>query len=151
MANYRRRSGVRPGRKTEINMIPFLDVLLTLLLIFMIAAPAVNSSIDVTVPNSSVAKATTQAAEKDIVVVEVHGADSYTLLFNAQKYTALDQNTLQAQLNQVLQGKDLKNLIVQVAADKGAMYDNVVQALTILKAYGIVDVGLITNPSSSSN
>ncbi|RIY33559.1 hypothetical protein CJP74_01460 [Psittacicella melopsittaci] len=148
MANYRRRNGLRPGRKTEINMIPFLDVLLTLLLIFMIAAPAVNNSIDVTVPNSSVAKATTQTAEKDIVVIEVHGDDSYTLLFNNEKFTALDQNNLQTRLNSTLEGKDLKNLIVQVAADKGAVYDNVVKALTILKAYGIVDVGLITNPEN---
>ncbi|RIY34561.1 hypothetical protein CKF54_00100 [Psittacicella hinzii] len=146
MANNRRRAGVRPGRKTEINMIPFLDVLLTLLLIFMIAAPAVNSSIDVTVPNSKVAKATPQNTQKDIVVVEVHADNSFTLLFNSEKYTSLDRGALQGELNRVLAGKTAPNLIVQVAADKGAIYDNVVQALTILKAYGLVDVGLITNP-----
>lgn len=153
MANHRRRtsSSSRPTRKTEINMIPFLDVLLTLLLIFMIATPTVNSSIDVQVPKSSVAKVAEQANEKDILVVEVHTGGTFTLLFNLDKYTDLDQNQLQAQLNRLLANKKSEDLIVQVAADKSATYSYVVNALSILKEYGIIDVGLITAPGNTPN
>ncbi|MFC6276758.1 biopolymer transporter ExbD [Psittacicella hinzii] len=146
--NRRRSAGLRPSRKTEINMIPFLDVLLTMLLIFMIATPTVNSSIDVSVPQSSVAKVSEQVADKDILVVEVHSDATFTLLFNTDKYTDLDQGQLQAQINRVLQGKKPENLIVQIAADKASTYSSVVNALTLLKQYGIVDVGLITAPAS---
>lgn len=135
-------------RKTEINMVPFLDVLLTVLLIFMIATPAVNLSIDVNVPRSSVAAATEDQKEKDILVIEVHSDSTYTLLYNIDKYTNLSQSDLTAQMNKLLEGKDIKEFVVQVAADQAALYNSVVNALTLLKQYGIVDIGLITNAST---
>lgn len=137
-------------RKTEINMVPFLDVLLTVLLIFMIATPAVNRSIDVNVPHSAASSVTEESQEKDILVVEVHSDATFTLLFNVDKYTDLDANQLKLQMNRLLENVQADNLIVQVAADRTALYNNVVDAITLIKQYGIQDVGLITKGSGDN-
>lgn len=157
MASQKRRGGGGGmGRKTEINMIPFLDVLLTLLLIFMVATPAVNRSVDVNVPNSAVSKATDTVQQKDILVVEAHSDGTFTILYNLEKYTDLSQQQFINQINRIVQARKAanqtnKDLIVQLAADKQAIYDNVIGALTILKQYGFVDVGLITKGGTSDN
>lgn len=148
----RRNSRSGPGRKNEINMIPFLDVLLTLLIVFMVATPVVNRSIEVNIPESAVGKVTDNIDAKDLMVVEVHFNHSYSLYFNTDKYTGLTQQQLTNQINEILEtggkegGKvDPANLVIQVAADKRTEYQSVVAALTLLKQYGFVDVGLITN------
>lgn len=135
-------------RKTEINMIPFLDVLLTMLLIFMIATPAVNRAIDVQLPPAEVSKVTEDPQEKDIVVVEVHTDDSYTIFYNLEKYADLREDLAVKQLDriftEIVENNRIKDTIVQVAADENAPYRSVVKAIDILKKYSVIDVGLIT-------
>lgn len=150
--NRRMRRASGSGRKNEINMIPFLDVLLTLLIVFMVATPVVNRSVDVSVPDSAIGKTTSDIDSKTIIVVEVHHDASYTLYFNTEKYTNLTEQQLINQLNSIITngGEDggkleFDNMIVQVAADKTVQYQTVVSALSMLKKYGFNDVGLITS------
>ena len=120
---------------SEINMVPFIDVMLVLLIIFMVSAPLITTGL---VELPSVGKA---AQRPERVIEVVIGADG-------QLRIRLDGGAPQplsfAQLSakvKAAQGGDARTPVV-ISADKAVKYEQVVKAMDILQRAGILRVGL---------
>lgn len=127
--------------KSEINVVPYIDVMLVLLIIFMVTAPLLTLSFDVDLPNSQ-AKALESKQDPVIVSVRLDGQLSLKVP-EAKEPALMDPGQLQAQLG-ALAAQD-KNLRVIVAADKAVSYEKVIAAMDVIKRANVEKVGLATD------
>jgi len=134
----------RQGRRTisDINMVPFIDVMLVLLIIFMVTAPLLTPGM-IDVP--SVGKAA--AAPEQVITIEI---DKQLHILVKSKSTAANKTT------QIKQDANMDNVAkialqlqsgvsttpVIISADKGITYDNVVKVMDRLQKAGVQRVGL---------
>ena len=124
------------GRRTisEINMVPFIDVMLVLLIIFMVTAPMITPSM---VDLPSVGKA---AKQPDQVVQVVIQKDERLELVNNGKTDSVTLANV-AKSVQSLVG-DNANTAVVISADRSVKYETVVKVMDSLQRAGIARVGL---------
>jgi len=127
--------------KSEINVVPYIDVMLVLLIIFMVTAPLLTLSFEVDLPSSQ-AKALESKQDPVIVSVRLDGQLSLKLP-EAKDPEPMDAARLQAQLS-ALSSQD-KNLRVIVAADRAVAYEKVVAAMDVIKRANVEKVGLATD------
>ena len=131
--------------KSEINVVPYIDVMLVLLIIFMVTAPLLTLSTDVELPNSN-AKAL--ESKQDPIVVVVHADGQMALQLPDGKPQVMDAATLTAQLAAIV-AQD-KNARVVVAGDKAAPYQRVTDAIDALKRAKVEKVGLLTDSGGNA-
>ena len=129
------------GRRTisEPNMVPFIDVMLVLLIIFMVTAPLISPSM---VDLPSVGKASKQP---DVVVQVVVGKDEKLELRGQDKTTRVTLATLAGAVRRAqtrTDGGPAANAAVVISADKSVKYENVVKVMDTLQRAGIERIGL---------
>jgi biopolymer transport protein TolR len=129
------------GRRTinEINMVPFIDVMLVLLIIFMVTAPLITPSM---IDLPSVGKA---ARQPDQIIQIVIGKDDKLEMKIKETSTALPLKELAAAVKGAQGAKDsvaAANSAVVISADKTVKYESVVQVMDTLQRAGIQRVGL---------
>ena len=130
--------------KAEINVVPYIDVMLVLLIIFKITAPLLNLGVDIELPKSN---AKTIAQDKDPVIVSVDADGNYFLTLQGAEQEALLAEPLQAKVAAfVRQNPDVP---VYVAGDRAANYEVVLQAMVLLQNAGVPRVGLMSAPSEA--
>lgn len=124
------------GRRTinEINMVPFIDVMLVLLIIFMVTAPMITPSV---VDLPSVGKA---AKQPDQVIQIVVQKDGSLEMVNAAKISKINFDSL-ANLVQLAQTGQTSSAVV-ISADRNVKYEMVVKVMDTLQRAGIQRVGL---------
>jgi biopolymer transport protein TolR len=127
--------------KAEINVVPYIDVMLVLLIIFMVTAPLMNLGVDVQLPESN-AKSITE--QKDPVVVSVDAGGNYFLAVEAGSNEAVDPTTLSAKVRALVANN--ADVAVFVAADGAGSYQNVMDAMALLQNAGVERVGLMSDP-----
>ncbi len=137
----RSRRGKRRQLKNEINVVPYIDVMLVLLIIFMVTAPVMNPGVDVQLPESN-AKSITE--QKDPVVVSVDAGGNYFLAVEAGSNEAVDPTTLSAKVRALVANN--ADVAVFVAADGAGSYQNVMDAMALLQNAGVERVGLMSDP-----
>ncbi|KGQ71016.1 protein TolR [Chelonobacter oris] len=138
--SYRRK---RRDMKSEINIVPFLDVLLVLLLIFMATAPIISQSVQVELPDS-VDSQSVSNEDKTPVILEVSSIGLYTLVIGGERHEELTTDMVTEMAKQEFD-KD-NNTLFLVGGAKEAPYEEVIKALNLLHLAGIKSVGLMTNP-----
>ncbi|MFY1027327.1 colicin uptake protein TolR [Actinobacillus seminis] len=138
--SYRRK---RRDIKSEINIIPFLDVLLVLLLIFMATAPIISQSVQVELPDA-VDSQNVPNEDKMPVILEVSGIGQYTLSIGGERSEGLTEEMVTAISKQEFE-KDNDTMFL-VGGAKDVPYEEVIKALNLLHLAGIKSVGLMTNP-----
>lgn len=124
------------GRRTinEINMVPFIDVMLVLLIIFMVTAPLITpSAIDL----PSVGKASRQP---DQVIQLIIGKDESIEMKIKENSTALTLKDVASTVKAVQSGET--NSAVVIMADKNIKYESVVKVMDKLQREGVQRVGL---------
>ena len=125
------------GVKSDINVTPLVDVMLVLLIIMMIVAPLLQQGVSVKLP-----QAANTTEKPDTQDQTVHAIDSNKRLYlNTVPVQAGD---LRRKVEEVLEGK--KDRIVIIKADQDVEYSAVMDAMDELRASGIEDMGLITDP-----
>jgi biopolymer transport protein TolR len=126
------------GRRTisEINMVPFIDVMLVLLIIFMVTAPLIAPSV---IDLPSVGKAARPPDEKVEIVI---GKDESLDLKIKDKTTRLPMDALLVEVARVQVEKPLGAVAVVISADRNVKYENVVKVMDSLQKAGIQRVGL---------
>jgi biopolymer transport protein TolR len=130
--------------KSEINVVPYIDVMLVLLIIFMVTAPLLSLGVDVELPRSD-AKAI-ESKDKPIVV-QVHADGTYTLRLTEDGGShKVDAAQLSAQVGAVVASNP--QVAVFVAGDHEASYTTVYEAMAILQLAGVGKVGLISQPAN---
>lgn len=140
MARVRKR---RRELKSEINIVPLLDVLLVLLLIFMATAPIISQSVEVDLPGATDSK-TVSTDDKPPVIVEVAGVGQYTLVIDHQRIKQLPEQQVIAEAAKRLQA-DPKTVFL-IGGAKEVPYDEIIKALNLLHQAGVKSVGLMTQP-----
>ena len=127
--------------KSEINVVPYIDVMLVLLIIFMVSAPLLTLSFEVELPRSN-AKAL--ESKQDPIVVSVRADGQLSLKLSDEKQpTAMSAEEMQARLGGIV-AQD-KTVRVIVAADRAVAYEKVVAAMDVLKRANVEKVGLATD------
>ncbi len=115
----------------EINITPFTDVVLVLLIIFMIATPFIyQSSMQVQLPRAS----KSQETSRDIII----NINAQGLVF--MENTKVDLNTLKYKLRAAVREKSDVSVIIN--GDKNVKYDSVIQVMDVLTQSGIRNTGL---------
>ncbi|MFD0965598.1 colicin uptake protein TolR [Seminibacterium arietis] len=139
--SYRRR-----GRniKSEINIVPFLDVLLVLLLIFMATAPIISQSVQVELPDAVDSELVSSNENKPPVILEVSGIGQYALSIAGERAENLTEEMVSQMTKQEFE-KDNKTVFL-VGGAKDVPYEEIIKALNLLHLAGIKSVGLMTNP-----
>jgi len=129
------RGGSRRRTINEINMVPFIDVMLVLLIIFMVSAPLITPSV---IDLPSIGRATKQP---DHVIHVIVGQDE-TLKFKVDndEPRPLQLNRLAAEVKRAQAGDAATPVII--SADKSVKYEAVVKAMDVLQQAGIQKVGL---------
>jgi len=127
--------------KSEINVVPYIDVMLVLLIIFMVTAPLLTLSFEVDLPRSN-ARALESRQDPIIVSVRLDGQLSLKLP-DDDKPTPMPAAELQARLGAIA-AQD-KGLRVIVAADRAVAYEKVVSAMDVIKRANVEKVGLATD------
>jgi len=124
------------GRRTinEINMVPFIDVMLVLLIIFMVTAPLVTPSL---IDLPSVGKA---GRQPDKVIQIVISKNETMELKDRDKTTPVSTRDLAAAVRRA-QGDDANTPVV-ISADRNVKYETVVKAMDTLQRAGVARVGL---------
>ena len=131
------------GRRTisEINMVPFIDVMLVLLIIFMVTAPLISPSV---IDLPSVGRA---AKRPDQVVQIIIGKDELLDMKIKEKTTRLPIRELAAAVKSAQAGAS--NPAVVISADRSVKYEVVVKVMDTLQRAGVQRVGLsvqLSNP-----
>ena len=124
------------GRRTinEINMVPFIDVMLVLLIIFMVTAPLITPSV---IDLPSVGKA---AKQPDQVIQIVINKDESIAMKIKDKTSSLGLKDIASTVKQAQSGET--NSAVVISADKNVKYESVVKVMDTLQRAGVHRVGL---------
>jgi biopolymer transport protein TolR len=126
------------GRRTmnEINMVPFIDVMLVLLIIFMVTAPLITPSL---IDLPSVGKA---AKRPDKVVQVLVGKDERLEVKNGDKTFAISLKDIAPTVLQAQSGQPPGSVAVVISADRNVKYEIVVKVMDTLQRAGVQRVGL---------
>jgi biopolymer transport protein TolR len=122
---------------SEINVTPFVDVMLVLLIIFMVTAPMMQQGIDVDLPETTTQAIRVLQDEPLILSVKADGK------FYVGR-TEVPRKELGAKLTAILEGLDDKQIFLR--ADKKADYELVVVALAAAREAGAKKLGMVTEP-----
>ena len=141
------RSSARHKRlklKSEINVVPYIDVMLVLLIIFMVTAPMINKNVDINLPQAN-AKSLQDKKDPEIVAIDASGQLYLTL--GTEKRQPIDVETMKAKVGAFVKANP--EVSVLVAGDRDGKYDGVYQVLADLQQAGVAKVGLMSAPESS--
>ncbi|MDI9819459.1 MULTISPECIES: protein TolR [unclassified Legionella] len=134
----------------EINVVPYIDVMLVLLVIFMITAPMLTQGVTVDLPKA--ASETLKPTEREPVIVSVNQQGEYFLNINTNPDYPIEPKALMvrvaAELELARQTNQTINVLVK--GDRGVTYGKVVTAMGLLKQAGAEQVGLLTDSSQEN-
>ncbi len=132
--------------KSEINVVPYIDVMLVLLIIFMVATPMLKSNVDVNLPQ---ANARSLQDKKDPVIVSVGADGQLFLTLGEAKKEPIDADTMKAKVGAFVKANPEVNVLV--AGDRDGKYDGVYQVLSDLQQAGVAKVGLMSQPQQGTS
>lgn len=140
---------IKKNLKAEINVVPFIDVMLVLLVVFMIAAPMMTQGIKVELPKAASEPIENKDDEPITVSVKKDGGfyiESGAEGLGGDKDRARPLHEIKDIVSKVLSAKP--NTLVFVQGDRSVSYGVIVELMGELKAAGAPSVGLLTDPPS---
>lgn len=131
---------------SEINVVPYIDVMLVLLVIFMATAPLLNQGVEVDLPEAPSEPLSNDADDPLVVSVKDDGAIFVNVGMQRRDEAGSRVTifSLEDQAAKVIGARP--DIAVYVRADAGLAYGEVVRVMTALQRAGAVSVGLITDP-----
>jgi biopolymer transport protein ExbD len=129
--------GAKGGVKSDINVTPLVDVMLVLLIIMMIVAPLLQQGVAVRLPVATNTTEKPDTQEQTVLAIDARKQ----LYLNA---VPVQKDDLRRRIEEVLENR--KDRVVIIKADQDVEYSAVMDAMDELRASGIEDMGLITDP-----
>ena len=136
---------VRRRPMSDINVVPYIDVMLVLLVIFMVTAPLMTQGIRVDLPAAN-SEAIAIDELQQVLVVSINREGQYFLNLGGED-TAVSLSLLAEQVSKIKAANS--NLQVLVEGDADIAYGRVIELMDLLQKIGIGDVGLVTQPARS--
>ena len=136
--------GGTPGALAEINVIPLVDIMLVLLIIFMGTAPLLQQGIDVDLPEVN---ASAVEASKEDLVLAIDGQGK--LVLGGDEKNSYSLESLGEKLSALFANKEKKEIYLH--ADKNIKYGYVVQVMAACQKAGIERIGMVTVPESDQS
>ena len=137
----------RSGKRrviAEINVVPYIDVMLVLLIIFMVTAPLLKQGVDVDLPTAPANALDVNSPEP--IVVSVDKAGLMYLNVGNDPDTNLEADALIEKVRAALTANPLRPVLVR--GDANGPYNNVVKTLVLLQQAKVGSVGLVTEPEA---
>jgi biopolymer transport protein TolR len=125
---------------SEINVVPYIDVMLVLLVIFMITAPLLTQGVQVELPQADAEPLSSEVDEP--LVVTVNQSGDLFIDIGEDKDQPVEEDALVKRVEAVLKYKPKTPIMVR--GDRGVPYGRVVEAMVLLQAGGAPTVGLVT-------
>ena len=130
---------------SEINVVPYIDVMLVLLVIFMITAPLITQGVKIDLPQAP--SQVLPPSDHEPVVVSVDGEGLVYVDIGDSPAEPVTEQVLVNRIAAVLKYRPQTEVLVE--GDAHVDYGRVVQVMTLLKNAGVPGVGLITRPPES--
>jgi biopolymer transport protein TolR len=134
---------------SDINVVPFIDVMLILLVIFMITTPLLTQGVKVELPRTQT-KALAKTQEMPLIVTVDATGNFYFNLADKPEQPITPRTLSYLVTNQLMTQSIGEQRPVLVRGDKNVNYGKVVEAMVLLQQAGAKSVGLVTQPSISS-
>lgn len=133
----------------EINVVPYIDVMLVLLIIFMVTAPLLTQGIDVELPKANAKPLDRSLTEDDLpLVLSIDAEGQLYLNTGSDGNTAYAEEEIVRQTNIVLESRPETPVLVK--ADHRVQYGRVVTAMVLLQQGGAERIGFITDPPATA-
>ena len=141
MSGYRYR---KPKKLVaEINVVPYIDVMLVLLVIFMVTAPILTQGVKVELPEA--VSAPLDVNEDDLpLIVAVKKSGEYFLELGPDKEQPIDPADLSLKVGKITRQNPAVQVLVR--GDKNVEYGSVVQLMSVLQQAGARNIGLLSQP-----
>lgn len=125
---------------SEINVVPYIDVMLVLLIIFMVTAPLLTQGVKIDLPKAEATAV--DRAESEPLVVSVDAAGNFYINFGGEDDVPVTEEELLARAVALIRSRPETQVLVR--GDAAVGYGKVVTAMALLKAAGAGSVGLLT-------
>jgi biopolymer transport protein TolR len=130
----------RRRRMSDMNVVPYIDVMLVLLIIFMITSPLLTQSVNVELPSVKQAESIESQKQKKLIIVTIDALGQFFL----EDEQPLTMETLLARVIAKLRLAPDSPILVR--GDAKVAYGNVVELMASLQEAGVEKVGLLTKP-----
>ena len=138
----RRKTGRRA--MSDINMVPFIDIMMVLLVAFMVSAPMLTQGVKVELPEVT-NKPLPQSDDQETVVVSVKADGSYFMDIGGEQDQSKSLQLIQEKVSTVVAARP--GIQVLVRGDRNVAYGAVMELMAGLQGAGVNNVGLITDPA----
>ncbi len=124
----------------DINVVPYIDVMMVLLVIFMVTAPMLTQGVSVELPQASAEPVDAQDQDPMIVTIDKEGL--YYINIGGEETEAISREEVASRVQKVMSVNPKQLLLVR--GDKNVYYDKVVQLMSLMQQSGATSVGLVT-------
>ena len=135
-----RRQKKKRKLNADINVVPYIDVMMVLLVIFMITAPMLTQGVSVDLPQAASDPVNDRDQEPVVVTVDKDGA--YYINIGGDDTTQVSQEEVSERVEKIL--NETPNQLLLVRGDKNVSYEKVVGLMALLQQAGAASVGLVT-------
>ena len=131
----------------EINVVPYIDVMLVLLVIFMITAPLLQTGVEIDLPDAAAAPIVDDGQGQEPLVLSVDSDGQWFLNVGDDPESPLDQLEIQKLAAAVLRLDPTRRVLV--AGDSAVNYGQIMQAMVTLQLAGAPEIGLMSEPPAN--
>jgi biopolymer transport protein TolR len=136
------RQRIKKRPMSEINVVPYIDVMLVLLIIFMVTAPLLSQGIKVDLPQTD--SEPLPPSEKEPVIVNIDKNGNFFINYGDDQDKPVAAEVLVNRVSALL--KYQPDIPVLIGGDASVPYGEVVQAMSLLQRAGVPSVGMMTDP-----
>ena len=129
----------------EINVVPYIDVMLVLLIIFMVTAPLLKQGVDVDLPTAPANPLDVKSPEPIVISIDKNGSMYLSIASSAE--SSIGSAALVDQVRAALRIQPERPVMVR--GDANGPYQNVVRTLVLLQQANVESVGLVTEPEET--
>jgi biopolymer transport protein TolR len=130
---------------SEINVVPYIDVMLVLLVIFMITAPLLQTGVEIDLPDAAATPISDGGEAQEPLILSVDSDGSWYLNVGEEPEQSLARDEVHRLASAVLRLNP--NRRVLVAGDKSIDYGQIMQAMVTLQLAGAPEIGLMSDPA----
>ena len=134
--------GSSGGQKSDINVTPFVDIVLVLLIIFMVVTPLLSRALDVSVPPKSEVEAAPEVTSEQLILT-VKGPETAPRVFLNREEIPGGADSVRERIEELMKGRREK--IVFFQADNDLPYQYIITIMDMIRGGGADKIGLITD------